>query len=123
MALERGKLTNVVAVSAGATVGIVTVASNKKVYIKSIVASCMGDIGDMAGIQTGKAHVYFVPNNGGSAGDPARSNQIFSIDLDVKETALLEPSYPLVLSATGDSIRVGAMHTTINFLITGDKEA
>ena len=50
MALERGKLTNVVAVSAGATVGIVTVASNKKVYIKSIVASCMGDIGDMAGI-------------------------------------------------------------------------
>ena len=112
-----------VAVSAGATVGIVTVASNKKVYIKSIVASCMGDIGDMAGIQTGKAHVYFVPNNGGSAGDPARSNQIFNIDLDVKETALLEPSYPLVLSATGDSIRVGAMHTTINFLITGDKEA
>ena len=81
MALERGKLTNVVAVSAGATVGIVTVASNKKVYIKSIVASCMGDIGDMAGIQTGKAHVYFVPNNGGSAGDPARSNQIFNIDL------------------------------------------
>ena len=123
MALERGKLTNVVAVSAGATVGIVTVASNKKVYIKSIVASCMGDIGDMAGIQTGKAHVYFVPNNGGSAGDPARSNQIFNIDLDVKETALLEPSYPLVLSATGDSIRVGAIHTTINFLITGDKEA
>ena len=123
MALERGKLTNVVAVSAGATVGIVTVASNKKVYIKSIVASCMGDIGDMAGIQTGKAHVYFVPNNGGSAGDPARSNQIFNIDLDVKETALLDPSYPLVLSATGDSIRVGAMHTTINFLITGDKEA
>ena len=123
MALERGKLTNVVAVSAGATVGIVTVASNKKVYIKSIVASCMGDIGDMAGIQTGKAHEYFVPNNGGSAGDPARSNQIFNIDLDVKETALLEPSYPLVLSATGDSIRVGAMHTTINFLITGDKEA
>ena len=123
MALERGKLTNVVAVSAGAPVGIVTVASNKKVYIKSIVASCMGDIGDMAGIQTGKAHVYFVPNNGGSAGDPARSNQIFNIDLDVKETALLEPSYPLVLSATGDSIRVGAMHTTINFLITGDKEA
>ena len=123
MALERGKLTNVVAVSEGATVGIVTVASNKKVYIKSIVASCMGDIGDMAGIQTGKAHVYFVPNNGGSAGDPARSNQIFNIDLDVKETALLEPSYPLVLSATGDSIRVGAMHTTINFLITGDKEA
>ena len=123
MALERGKLTNVVAVSAGATVGIVAVASNKKVYIKSIVASCMGDFGDMAGIQTGKAHVYFVPNNSGSAGSPARSNQIFNLDLGVKETALLEPSYPLVLSATGDSIRVGAMHTTINFLITGDKEA
>tara|TARA_Y100001963_G_scaffold18388_1_gene23020 strand:+ start:1652 stop:2023 length:372 start_codon:yes stop_codon:yes gene_type:complete len=123
MALERGKLTNVVAVSAGSTVGIVTVASNKKIYIKSIVAAAMGDFGDTAGIQTGKAHVYFVPTNGGSAGTPARSNQIFNIDLGIKETALLEPSYPLVLSATGDSIRVGAMHTTVNFLITGDKES
>ena len=38
MALERGKLSNVVQVAAGATVGIITVASSKKVYVKSIIA-------------------------------------------------------------------------------------
>ena len=42
---------------------------------------------------------------------------------------LFEPSYPLVLDATGDSIQVGTGNaaglaaTTVNFLITGDKEA
>ena len=38
MALERGKLGNIVQVSAGATVGIITVAASKKVYVKSIAA-------------------------------------------------------------------------------------
>ena len=59
MALSRGRLTNgVVNVSAGTTVGIVTVASNKKVYIKSIIAH--------NGISTTSinAHVYYVPNGG-----------------------------------------------------------
>ena len=37
MALERGKLSNVVRVAAGATVGIATCTSGKKVYIKSIL--------------------------------------------------------------------------------------
>ena len=36
MALERGKLTNVVQVTAGTTVGIITVNSSKKVDVKSI---------------------------------------------------------------------------------------
>ena len=39
------------------------------------------------------------------------------------ETVLLEPSYPLVLPTTGDSVQVGAGSSTVNFLITGDKEA
>jgi hypothetical protein len=42
MALERGKLSNVVVVSAGSTVGIITVASSKKVYVKSIIACNAG---------------------------------------------------------------------------------
>ena len=42
MALERGKLSNVVHVSAGTTVGIITCASSKKVYIKSIVCHASG---------------------------------------------------------------------------------
>jgi hypothetical protein len=37
MALERGKLSNVVRVSAGTTVGIITSTGSKKVYIKSII--------------------------------------------------------------------------------------
>ena len=43
MALERGKLSNVVRVAAGATVGIATCTSGKKVYIKSIIAHAAGD--------------------------------------------------------------------------------
>ena len=57
MALERGKLTNVVRVSAGTTVGIITVASSKKVYIKSIICHASG-----RGISTATGQIYFVPN-------------------------------------------------------------
>ena len=118
MALERGKLSDVITLAIGQTVAGVTVASNKKVYIKSIMAHS-----PYVGLASGTAQVYMVPNSGGSAGTASTSNQIFNVDVYSGETVLLEPSYPLVLSATCDSIRVGAMHTTINFLITGDKEA
>ena len=120
MALDRGKLTNVVQVAAGTTVGIITCESNKKVYVKSIIAHHAG-----AGIATGTAQVYFCPTGVTSS----YTNQIFDIDVVAGETILLEPSYPLVLSATGESIQVGtgnisgAASTAINFIITGDKEA
>jgi hypothetical protein len=112
MALERGKLSNVVVVSAGSTVGIITVASSKKVYVKSIIACNPG-----AGA-TSTAQVYFVPN-GGSANT---TTKIFDVDVNPGETVLIEPSYPLVIDTTGDSIRVSAGTSTVNFLITGDKE-
>jgi len=54
MALERGKLTNVVQVAAGATVAMITCASSKKVYIKSIICHASG-----TGITTATAQVYF----------------------------------------------------------------
>lgn len=111
MALTRGKLSNVVVVSAGSTVGIVTVASSKKVYVKSILAFVPG--GNAATFQ-----VYFVPN-GGSA---STNTRIFDVDIAAGETVLLEPSYPLVLDTTGDQISVGAGTSTVNVLITGDKE-
>ncbi len=120
MALERGKLSNVVQVAAGATVGIITVASSKKVYIKSIVCHAAG-----TGITTATGQVYFVPNGG----SPGITNKIFDVDINSGETILLEPSYPLVLDTTGDSLRVGTGNYTgiaathVNFLITGDKEA
>jgi hypothetical protein len=115
MALERGKLSNVVVVSAGSTVGIITVASSKKVYVKSIIAYAPPVT---LGITTVTAQIYFVPN-GGSANN---STRIFNINVNPEETVLIEPSYPLVIDTTGDSIRVGAGVSTVNFLITGDKE-
>ena len=120
MALERGKLSNVVQVAAGTTVGIITCASSKKVYIKSIICHQAGGT-----ISTGTAQVYFVPNGG----TPGITNKIFDVDVTAGETVLLEPSYPLVLDTTGDSLRVGTGNivgiaaTHANFIITGDKEA
>ena len=120
MALDRGKLTNVVRVAAGTTVGIITCASNKKVYVKSIICHASG-----AGIGTGTAQVYFCPAGISSA----KTNEIFDVDVRAGETVLFEPSYPLVLDATGDSIQVGTGNITgvaathINFIATGDKEA
>ena len=120
MALERGKLSNVVRVSAGDTVGIITVSSSKKVYIKSILAHAAG-----TGINTATAQVYFCPVGVSSNA----TNKIFDVDIQAGETVLLEPSYPLVLDTTGDSLQVGTGNYTgvaathVNFLITGDKEA
>ena len=120
MALERGKLTNVVQVSAGATVAMVTCASSKKVYIKSILVHAPG-----TGIQNGTGQIYFVPN-GGTADD---TNKIFDIDVKSGETVMLEPSYPLVLDTTGDALFAGTGEYTglaathMNVIITGDKEA
>ncbi len=112
MALERGKLSNVVQVSDGSTSSIIACASSKTVYIKSII--CHNPSGTNA-----TAQVYFVPN-GGSAGT---TTKLFDVEVNAGETVLLEPSYPLVLDATGDSLHVGAGTSEINFLITGDKEA
>lgn len=121
MALERGKLTNVVRVAAGTTVGIVTCESNKKVYIKSIIchAATPGSIG------TATAQVYFCPTGINSS----PTNRIFDVNITTGETVLIEPSYPLVLDSTGDSLEVGTGNyvglaaTHVNFIVTGDKEA
>ena len=112
MALERGKLTDIVQVAAGSTSAIITVASSKKVYVKSIICHATTTM-------SATAQVYFVPN-GGAVGT---STKLFDVDVNAGETVLIEPSYPLVLDTTGDSLRVGAGTSTINFLITGDKEA
>ncbi len=115
MALSRGKLSDVVVVAAASTVGIVTVASSKKVYVRSILAHA-------GTATTAYAQVYFVPN-GGSV---SASTRIFDVQVDGGDTSgsvLLEPSYPLVLDTTGDSIQVGAKTAAVNFIITGDRES
>ena len=116
MALTRGRLSNVTVVAAGATSAAVTVASNKKVYVKSI-AIHDGSATAGAGVAC-TAHVYVVPN-GGAVGD---STRMFNVALTAKETVLIEPSYPIVLEDTGDTLQVGALGGTINVLVNGDKE-
>lgn len=115
MAFTNGKLSDIVVVSAASTVGIVTVAGNKKVYVRSILCHSPG-VGAAA---SATAQVYIVPN-GGSV---SVNTKIFDVDVNAGETVLLEPIYPIVIDATGDKISVGAGTSTINFFITGDKEA
>ena len=115
MAFTTGKLSDIVVVSAGSTSDIVTVASNKKVYVKSILCHAPG-VGAAA---SATAQVYIIPN-GGSVG---ANTKIFDVDVNAGETVLLEPAYPIVIEATGDKISVGAGPSTVNFFITGDKEA
>ena len=110
MALERGRLSTVVQVSAGSTVGITTVTTIKK-YIKSIVVHDTGLGG------TRDTQVNYVENGQSVSID----NRIFHVSASNKETILIEPSYPIILTQTGDSIHVGSA-TTTNILILGDKE-
>ena len=111
MALERGKLADVTVVASGATGTIITVASSKKVYIKSIMLFSPSG-------STATAEVFVVPN-GGTA---ANATKMFKVSLAVDETVLIEPAYPIVLDTTGDTLRVTATSQDVNVLITGDKE-
>ena len=106
MAFTNGKLSDIHVVSAASTVGIVTVVSNKKIYVRSILCHAPG-VGAAA---SATAQVYIVPNGG-------------SVSVNTGETVLLEPIYPIVIDATGDKISVGAGTSTINFFVTGDQEA
>ena len=121
MALTRGRLSNVTTVAAGSTSAVVTVANNKKVYVKSISihdGSALGHIASGAGIAC-TAQVYVVPN-GGAVSDATR---VYNISMTAKETVLIEPSYPIVLEDTGDTLQVGvAAGGIINVLVNGDKE-
>ena len=114
MALSRERLTDaVINVAAGSTADAVTVASNKKVFVKSIIAH------NVSAATTCKAHVYYVPN-GGAVSDNTR---IFSVSLEPEETAFLEPSYPIPLTTPGDKISVGStLGLQVNYFFYGDKE-
>jgi hypothetical protein len=113
MALSRGRLTNqVVQVGSGTTVGIVTVSNSKKIYVKSITAH------NTSGVTTSFAQINYVPNGQVSG----TTNRIFNISVDPNETILIEPSYPIVLTSTGDSLTAFSSATTTNILMSGDQE-
>jgi hypothetical protein len=121
MALSRGKLTEVVNVSAGSTVGVLTVSSSNKIYVKSILAHNVG----LTTNSSARIFVNYVPNGGSSTTD----NRIFNVSIGQSESVLLEPSYPLVLTTTGDSLSIGctiqSQTTTdaqLNVIVSGDQE-
>lgn len=113
MALTRGRLTNqVVQVGSGATVGIVTVSSNKKVYVKSITMH------NTSGVTTSFGQIFYVPT-----GQTAQtSNRLFNISVDPNETVLVEPSYPIVLTTTNDTLSASSTASTMNVFVSGDQE-
>ena len=117
MALTRGRLSNVTNIGAGTTTAVVTVANNKKVYVKSI-AIHDGSVGLSTVAVACTAQVYVVPN-GGAVSDATRMYEVIMTD---KETILIEPSYPIVLEDTGDTIQVGGHGGTLNVLVHGDRE-
>ena len=113
-ALENGRLTdNVVNVAAGNTSDVVTCASNKNVYVKSVI------VHNVSTSTTCRSQVYYVPN-GGSVADTTR---LFNVAVDPLETIYIEPNYPITLTTTGDKVSVGSSNGTINVFMTGDKEA
>lgn len=114
MSLANGRLTdNVVNVATGNTSDLVTVASNKNVYVKSIM------VHNVSTATTTRGHVYYVPN-GGSVAD---TNRLFDVSIEPQETIYIEPNYPIVLTTTGDKLSVGSNGATINVFVAGDKEA
>tara|TARA_B100001063_G_C16599300_1_gene469829 strand:- start:299 stop:646 length:348 start_codon:yes stop_codon:yes gene_type:complete len=113
-ALENGRLTNsVVNVSAGSTSDVITCASNKNVYVKSVI------VHNVSTSTTCRSQVYYVPN-GGTVADTTR---LFNVSVDPLETVYIEPNYPITLTTTGDKVSVGSSNGAINVFMTGDKEA
>ena len=121
MALANGRLTdNVVNVAAGSTSDVVTCASNKNVYINSVI------LHNVSAATTARGHLYYVPN-GGSVTNTTR---LFNVSIEPLETVYIEPVYPITLTTTGDKISVGSTARygetsgpTLNVFMTGDKEA
>ena len=117
MALERGKLSNVVQVAAGTTVGIICCCIQKGLC-KIHHCSCCRNWYCYCNWTS------LLRSNGNTAG---ATNKIFDVDIISGETVLLEPSYPLCWT-TGDALFVGTGNVTgiaathVNFIITGDKD-
>ena len=119
MALERGKLSNVVQVAAGTTTGIATCASSKKVYIKSIICHASG-----TGVATATGQVYLTPT--GVTTGP--TTKIFDVDIQAGETVLLEPAYPIVLGKWRYTCSRNRKHfwfaaTHVNFMVSTIRRA
>jgi len=129
MALSRGNLSFPVVVSAGSTVGIVTVSNNKKVYIKGVLIH-NANVGTANTNLTQTVQLFMVQNSAASAGTPSATNRIFRGALEPDDTFFFEPNYPITLTATGDSLRAfnegtfnsGTATNPVTITVLGDVE-
>lgn len=125
MALSQGTLGFPTVVSNNSTSTIYTVASGKKVYIRSIVIHNANYNTSNDGLsQTVQIHMVA---NGGSVGAATR---IARVTLVPDDTFFFEPQYPITMVDNGDTIRVtnegtstGSADNSVNVLVLGDVEA
>jgi hypothetical protein len=47
---------------------------------------------------------------------------MFNVSIAQSETVFIEPSYPIVLTATGDRISIGSTFGQLNVIVNGDVE-
>ena len=125
MALSQGTLGFPTVVSNNSTSTIYTVASSKKVYIRSIVIHNANYGSGNDGLsQTVQIHMVA---NGGSV---SAATRIARVTLVPDDTFFFEPQYPITMVDNGDTIRVfnegtstGSADNAVNVLILGDVEA
>ena len=125
MALSQGTLGFPTVVSNNSTSTIYTVASSKKVYIRSIVIyNANYDTSNDGLSQTVQIHMVA---NGGSV---SATTRIARVTLVPDDTFFFEPQYPITMVDDGDTIRVtnegtstGSANNSVNVLILGDVEA
>ena len=120
MALSQGTLGFPTVVSNNSTSTIYTVASSKKVYIRSIVIHNA----NYGLSQTVQIHMVA---NGGSV---SAATRIARVTLVPDDTFFFEPQYPITMVDNGDTIQVnnegtstGSADNSVNVLILGDVEA
>lgn len=119
MALNRGNLGFTTQIGAGVTAAVYTVGSAQTAYIKSVLIHNLNTT-DIQNVQ-----VHVVQNSGGSAGTASSITQVARIGISTNDTFFFEPTYPITLSATGDTLQVyneGIVANSINVLVLGDKE-
>jgi hypothetical protein len=119
MALNRGNLGFSTQVGAGVTSAVYTVGSAQTAYIKSVL------LYNLSVASTQNVQIHVVSNNGGSVGTASSTTRIARIGITADDTFFFEPTYPITLTATNDTLQVyneGTTSNSINVLVLGDKE-
>lgn len=97
MSLARTKLGNIAQIAAAAA-SLLANAASTKTYVRSITLFNGNTTPELV-------KLYNVPGVSGALGSAALANQFLEVSLAVKETMIIDWAYPIVLTATNDSIQ------------------